>query len=85
LTLDFSNGDTLETDTTVRSCSWRPDLEKIYAAIQVECPFRPRGLLSVDRHPQTGVTLAPQRSLRSSIAFEFMGMALCGDADRTAC
>jgi hypothetical protein len=83
VTVEFSNGDTLKTDTTGRALFVAPlNAEKIYAAIQGRAGrVASTVVTSVDSPSATQeVALAP-RVASLSDRFEFMGHGFCGDAD----
>ena len=83
VTVEFSNGDTLRTDTTGRAMFVAPlNAEKIYAAIQGRAGRVASTLVTSVESPSATqeVALAP-RVASLSDRFEFMGHGFCGDAD----
>jgi len=83
VTVEFSNGDTLKTDTTGRAMFVAPlNAEKIYAAIQGRTGRVASTVVTSVESPSATqeVALAP-RVASLSDRFEFMGHGFCGDAD----
>jgi hypothetical protein len=83
VTVEFSNGDTLKTDTTGRAMFVAPlNAEKIYAAIQGRTGRVPSSVVTSVESPSATqeVALAP-RVASLSDRFEFIGHGFCGDAD----
>ena len=83
VTVEFSNGDTLKTDTTGRAMFVAPlNVEKIYAAIQGRTGRVASTVVTSVESPSATqeVALAP-RVASLSDRFEFMGHGFCGDAD----
>src|SRR5690242_1592387 len=83
VTVEFSNGDTLKTDTTGRGMFVAPlNAEKVYAAIRGRTGRVASTVVTSVESPSATqeVALAP-RVASLSDRFEFMGHGFCGDAD----
>jgi hypothetical protein len=83
VTVEFSNGDILETDPTGRAMFVAPlNVDKIYAAIQGRTGRVASTIVTSVQSPSATqeVALAP-RVASLSDRFEFMGHGFCGDAD----
>ena len=83
VTVEFSNGDKLKTDTTGRAMFVAPlNADKIYASIQRRAGRVASTIVAGVESPSSTqeVDLAP-RVASLSDRFEFMGHGFCGDAD----